>query len=824
MPQRFPLLFVKDRATVDSYRKPGGGGSKMPSPPRTPQEHGIALEGALNEVWKEFRTEQVNRFAEELPVASGLQVTFFSSPGFLLQLKSLESLNRGIRLSTVGSHTTADEEERVYAVVFIPGGQEGYFLRKIQKYLEGEGEKRKNQALVESIDQIQRTVLEHFWQDQTGSIPEDVAVWCECWVRLDADQNRTTARKRLEELCDLFDIELSEDIIYFPERAVYLLRANYEQLTELLSSYDYLAELRKARQPVSFWVKEPNTEQQEWVAELRERLQLAEDSQVRILVLDSGVNNGHQLLADFLKDEDCHAYNPEWGTADSGGHGTYMAGLALYDDLHELLQSKEAVAIHHRLESGKILPPRGQNPKRLYGAITGQVISRAEIQNAGANRIVCLAVTQDGDNRGHPTSWSGKIDALASGYNEEDDRKRLVVISAGNIADHQKWCEYPDVVVVSAVEDPSQAWNALVVGAYTQRTLIHDQTFKDYNPIAPAQGLSPFTTTSTVWDNDWPQKPDVVMEGGNAGVDASSFVSYIDDLGILSLSHETAIRQFDVQVGTSPAAAKAAHLCALIQVQYPDAWPETVRGLVVHAARWTDAMQEHFLDGDGKKDYERLLRCCGYGVPNVEKALYCSENFLTMIAQETIQPYYQPDKGNPKTRDVHYFDMPWPASILNELGSTEVTMRITLSYFVEPSPGEIGWRDRYRYASHSLRFDVNNYTEQKEDFRKRINAAARADDEKIKSNNDSNRWLIGSQARDRGSIHTDQITTTAAQLADCRHMAVYPIGGWWKNRSHIGRAESSARYSLIVTLETAATEVDIYTEVANQIKTPIKVL
>ena len=824
MPQRFPLLFVKDRATVDSYKKPGSGGSGAALPPRIPGEHGIALEGALNEVWKEFKAEQVDRFAKELPVLSGLQVTFFSSPGFLLQLSSLESLSRGIRLLTVKSITSADEEERVYAVVFIPNGQEGYFLRKIQKYLEGEGDKRKNQALVDSIDQIQRTLLEHFWQDRTGPIPEAVAVWCECWIRLDAGQNRIKARSEIEKLCDLFGIELSEDIIYFPERAVYLLKANYEQLTELMYSYDYLAELRKARQPVSFWLKEPNAEQKEWVDQLKERLQLAEDSQVRILVLDSGVNNGHPLLLDFIKDEDCHTYNSEWGTADSGGHGTYMAGLAIYDDLHETLQGKHEVTIHHRLESGKILPPRGQNSERLYGDITGQVISRAEIQNPEAKRIVCLAVTQVGDSRGQPTSWSGKIDALASGYDEEDGRKRLIIISAGNIADHQTWCEYPDIIVSSTIENPSQAWNALVVGAYTQRSLIHDSTFKGYSAIAPAQGLSPFTTTSTVWHTDWPQKPDIVMEGGNAAVDANNFVSNIDDLGILSLSHETTKRQFDVQVGTSPATAKAAHLCALIQVQYPDAWPETIRGLVVHAARWTDAMRKHFLDGDGKKNYERLLRCCGYGVPNVEKALYCSENFLTMIAQEALQPYYQPDKGDPKTRDVHYFDMPWPASILKELGSTEVTMRITLSYFVEPSPGEIVWRDRYRYASYGLRFDVNNYTEEKEAFRKRINAAARARDEEIDTNNDSNRWLIGAQARDRGSIHTDQITTTAAQLADCRHIAVYPVSGWWKNRSHIGRAESSARYSLIVTLETAATEVDIYTEVASQIKTTIEVL
>ena len=35
--------------------------------------------------------------------------------------------------------------------------------------------------------------------------------------------------------------------------------------------------------------------------------------------------------------------------------------------------------------------------------------------------------------------------------------------------------------------------------------------------------------------------------------------------------------------------ALAARLATMVQAQYPALWPETVRALLVHSARWTDA-------------------------------------------------------------------------------------------------------------------------------------------------------------------------------------------------------------------------------------------
>jgi len=160
--------------------------------------------------------------------------------------------------------------------------------------------------------------------------------------------------------------------------------------------------------------------------------------------------------------------------------------------------------------------------------------------------------------------------------------------------------------------------------------------------------------------------------------------------------------------GTSAATAQAAWMAAQIQAQYPQAWPETVRALLVHSATWTDAMKELFLRGQGKAAFKPLLRTCGYGIPDLNHAIYCMKNSLTLVSQSELQPFNKKANGQYATHDMHLYRLPWPKEVLLGLGEVPVSMRVTLSYFVEPGPGEIGWKDRYRYASHGLRFELNS--------------------------------------------------------------------------------------------------------------------
>lgn len=151
-----------------------------------------------------------------------------------------------------------------------------------------------------------------------------------------------------------------------------------------------------------------------------------------------------------------------------------MSGVAAYGDLREALLSNEPVSLTHRLESVKILPPgTAENPKGLWGHMTTQAVSLAEIRAGDRKRIICLAVTAtDTRDRGCPSSWSGAVDAAASGA---DDRiQRLFIISAGNIPEVAGCIPYPDAQLLESIHDPAQSWNALCVGAYTGLERITD--------------------------------------------------------------------------------------------------------------------------------------------------------------------------------------------------------------------------------------------------------------------------------------------------------------------------------------------------------------
>ncbi len=78
-------------------------------------------------------------------------------------------------------------------------------------------------------------------------------------------------------------------------------------------------------------------------------------------------------------------------------------------------------------------------------------------------------------------------------------------------------------------------------------------------------------------------------------------------------------------------------------------------------------------------------------------------------------------------------------------------------------------------------------------------------------------WLLG-DFRNKGSIHKDVWIGSAAELAERGILAIYPATGWWKTRKKLGKYNKMARYSLIVSIETASTDIDLYTPIQNEMK------
>jgi hypothetical protein len=120
---------------------------------------------------------------------------------------------------------------------------------------------------------------------------------------------------------------------------------------------------------------------------------------------------------------------------------------------------------------------------------------------------------------------------------------------------------------------------------------------------------------------------------------------------------------------------------------------------------------------------------------------------------------------------------------------------------------------------------LNSPTETQDEFIRRINKAARDDENgKPDTQSSSEHWVIG-QTRDKGSIHSDIWRGTASDLASSNLIAVSPRIGWWRERHHLRKHDKKTRYSLIVSIKTPEQDVDIYTPVKIKVsqKIPIQI-
>jgi hypothetical protein len=312
----------------------------------------------------------------------------------------------------------------------------------------------------------------------------------------------------------------------------------------------------------------------------------------------------------------------------------------------------------------------------------------AEAKAPRRRRVICMAVTSDaGLARGRPSSWSAAVDQLCYGGG---DRRRLMVLAAGNLRGDIVAAEYPDRNDLEEVENPSQAWNPIVFGACTDKITITHPDFDGWQPVAPAGDLSPASRTSGLWERQWPIRPDVVFEGGNFAHDGANPASAIDDLQLVSTHYRPGVRLFDAFGDTSAAAALGANLTARVLAARPELWPETVRGLVIHSAEWTPAMRAHFEAAPSQAQKLAMLRRYGWGVPDLSRALLSAANDATLMVEDALLPFRK-DGSQIKTRDMNLHRLPWPRAELAALGELDVELRITLAYFIEPNPGDRGW-------------------------------------------------------------------------------------------------------------------------------------
>jgi Subtilase family len=828
-----PHLVIPNQPTQEAFQRRGGGGSpgKLYSIPNQAQ-HAADLRGELESAVLASQHAR-GGWADDLQ-SDGVVLAVEGWPGgFELALESLDLRSSKVELLSVTLEGNGRPE---HAIVLVPYNKVEIFFKRLHQYanehtLKG---RPKNEPLLANIQAMSVAAIPQLWTDAAPFPDGDELIWWELWLRRTGDEARVLAS-----VAERFGWEAAQESVLFPRRFVTAVRARASELGSALGSRLPIAELRQPRLSQSP-AELPLGVQRELVADLAGRLIAADGSSPTVCLLDTGVHR-HSLLAASLEPRDIlHVVGPDG--VDRSGHGTELAGLALLGELTEPLTSGLNIELAHRLESVKILPDPGMpaNPRRIWASVTASGVAAPEVDHPTRRRVFCLANSDHGYNDdGRPTSWSATVDALAFGTDiaptaqgvellsaPNPNSSRLIVVAAGNVRDGFA-ANYLDRCDTLPVEDPAQAWNALTVGAYTELLDIPtDPSFTGWTPLARSGDLSPFSRTSMTYRKPWPKKPDIVLEGGNVLMSPAG--TSFDTPETLSLVTTSRREPFDepltVTRETSAAAAQAARLAAIASSRYPSLWPESLRGLLVHSAEWTEAMRDAIRAAPSQPQRRQLIRRYGFGVPTEDSVLRSASSAVTLIAQSTIRPFVT-SGADTKLREMNLHELPWPRKELLALGDTQVRLRVTLSYFIEPNPSARGWKGRYQYASHGLRFGVRHPGESLAEFRRRLNKLAVLEEAGAAPPQTGQRirWFVGETARNLGSLHADMWKGTAADLADCGIIGVFPVGGWWKLNNQRERTEIPVRYCLLVSLMTPAVGIDLYSPIAAQIRVPIAI-
>lgn len=812
-------ILLPNWGETEGYKFPHRVSGEVRIPPRQRGQHAAHLKGQLDTVKTAMQQIQERPDAAQYPQSVVLE--FQGESQFELATKSLETPTQGLTLLNVredeASHT-------LYATVRV---EDERALEKLERKIDAystqntkatvnnpEGNPR-NKPLVESISNISLARLRAFWTDKDEIFPQDEnqRIWWEVWLL-----DETGVTQKIRAIAQFLNLTASDKELRFVERIIVLVEASAVELERLLERCHEVAEVRRAIEIAPLFSLQSDVMHGQ-LEQLAAHVTLANQNNVFITLLDTGVNRGHDLLSPFIETNDVLTCNPAWNTNDHQGHGTEMAGISLYGDLTSLLSSPQPITINHALESVKILPPPSQTPTPpdLYGAVTIQAATIANDHNGDRQRMFCMPVTDHLTiDRGKPSSWSAAIDEIC--YGKYTGKRQLFFIPAGN--KQQPGRNYIDDNLLESIHDPGQAWNALTVGAYTEKQAIIEPAFAGWNPVAPEGGLCPSSTTSNIWIPSWPIKPEIVFEGGNMAGTTGSDPDFDSGLSLITTGHQPT-RLLTETGETSAAVAQAGRFAAMLQAANPTMWPETVRALMVHSASWTPAMLEACpgfpnVSKTGNNSIRTLVRTYGYGAPNLQRARYSATDALTMVIEQEFEPYVEDDDGK-QSRQINYYNLPWPLQALQDMGNENVQFRVTLSYFVEPNPARRDRQPKHLYRSFGLRFAVKAPLESDRNFKTRLNGV-REDGEIPEYASDANHWLIGDQ-RWSGSIHSDIWTGTAAQLAACGLMAVYPVNGWWKDKfDRIQANHRRIRYSLVLSIQTPRQDVDIYTPVLNQIE------
>lgn len=446
--------------------------------------------------------------------------------------------------------------------------------------------------------------------------------------------------------------------------------------------------------------------------------QQPDESDPMLCVVDSGVVSGHPFLRNWVvaeRDFDT-GENTE---VDQNGHGTSVAGLAVYGDIANCIETGQWNP-KVRICSAKVLrnEENQTDPSRPRAVFPDQNRIEHTIEDAIRHfhdewgcRVFNLSVGDDlapyEDGRQFP--WAEKLDEIAR------ELDIVIVVAAGNrypgmpeangaLVDIQRAVRDQALAPEHRICNPGTAALAVTVGSIARNDSMAVQlggrtlSIPDAIPGAPRGGPSPFTRTGpgcSYRRDNRSIKPEFVDYGGNyalqrMGTQGSRWNDRHFLVGEPTIIREQDGRFVGSRTGTSFSCPHVAHAAALAERSLEglfgaQASANAIRALVASTAT-TPACGEGWL-----VDEDTALRFVGYGQPRLDRVVWSSEQSVQLVTEAELEE----DK-------LHFYRIPVPPSFLSTKGARGITVALAYDPPVRSSRKEYLARTMFVDVLHGL--------------------------------------------------------------------------------------------------------------------------
>ncbi|KAF5414146.1 MAG: Subtilisin-like serine protease [Candidatus Methanogaster sp.] len=361
------------------------------------------------------------------------------------------------------------------------------------------------------------------------------------------------------------------------------------------------------------------------------------DDATGVLVVDSGILPGHPLLGAAVGD--AFAVATRYSTKisedlpyDDVGHGTQVAGVALYGDVHKCIDDKSfnpeiwvfSAKVMFKDEDGCA----AYDEKELLEHQLDDAVRRV-VSDYPNCKVINLSLGNYDDKR---RMYEGKRQFnLASLVDELSKELNVIfVVSAGNNEDPGG--DYPDYLLDETTDqakiiDPATSSLALTVGALSRHPT--RAVLSGYQEDYP----SPITRVGPGYKGMI--KPELVEYGGGFGEDSNVITINPNWIG--------EGRLFTLVSGTSFSAPKVSNYIARLINKYPQKSNNLIKALLISSASIPlktgrpEPLSEIDIYDSDKKGMD-ILKIYGYGKPNLEKAIYSEGNRVVLLHENAIKP------------------------------------------------------------------------------------------------------------------------------------------------------------------------------------------